>query len=560
MNAHTSLLLTAALLGCNAPDAPPGAPPGDVAPPDRDAATEAAADDAPAPRDAPDATADAPDATPDAPDATVDAPDAAGDRPGVDASLDAAEVAPDGSVDAPREAAAEASVAPDVAAPADGGAFSDVAAVTPRTTRVGPQTGGRIVYSTSAQKGAFWELPGGDVLTSVQTARTNIRPGVAIYDLEYRLRRISGTRVVSSPDNVIGVCRDDGTPRACDIGPDADGPSGLSLVTPEGAILLIARRANPDGRSHLAVVRLDPATGTEVPVAEYPELRSARADRGIEPHRALRSLGTGQTVLTAEMVDVPPRTLVLAADGAVVARADGFALGDRWDPFSVLLASQAFPTTASFRWWNARTGAVTPAYALPPPPTGTNQSFRGLVAPSGDLLFHDFARNHRLIHVAPDGRVVEDRPFAATSVLLGALASGAYLAFERSGTSVLNGSLRARVGADPGTLYYTDAMLVRDAGWSPNPFGSSFPYLLGPNAAVIDDAGNAYVGFVLQTGGNTQTRTWLAAFAPDGRRLWGVSLPTCYGGEYQPRAVLSGRRIVATCPGRFTNGFVIVGE
>ncbi len=394
--------------------------------------------------------------------------------------------------------------------------------MTPRTTRVGPQTGGRIVYTTSAQKGAFWELPGGDVLTSLQTARTSIRPGVAIYDLEYRLRRISGARVVSSPNNVIGVCRDDGTPRACHIGPDADGPSGLSLVTREGAILLITRRPNPDGRSHLAVVRLDPSTGMEVPVAEYPELRSARADRGIEPHRALRSLGAGQTVLTAEMVDQPPRTLVLATDGAVVARADGFALGDRWDPFSVLLSSQAFPTTASFRWWNARTGAVTPAYALPPPPAGTSQSFRGLVAPSGDLLFHDYGRNHRLIHVAPDGRVVEDRPFAATSVLLGALASGAYLAFERSGTSVLNGSLRARVGADPGTLYYTDAMLARDAGWSPNPFGSSFPYLLGPNAAVIDDAGNAYVGFVLQTGGNTQTRVARrprARRAPAGGRL-----------------------------------------
>ncbi|MBI5514474.1 MAG: hypothetical protein HY909_11940 [Deltaproteobacteria bacterium] len=473
--------------------------------------------------------------------------------------------------DAPRsdgaDAAALDSPAPDTTATVDSmavtdaTAFSDAGTVAPRRMRVGPQGAARVLFTSSEQKGAFWELPGGDVLTSFQTSRTPIRPGVAVYDLGYRMRRIVSTTVRPMPDTASGTCRDDGTLRGCDVGPDPSGSGEYSLVADDGAVLLLQRRAGTDGRSALSLGRLDPATGVVSTVAEYPELRSARSDSAYDPPRALRLLGSGQVALTAQMVDTPARTLVLATDGSVQGRSEGFAYGERWSPFALLLGDSAYAPGNRLRWWDARTGAQTALFTLPGAMPGTSPpSFRTFPSPNGNVLFPGYTYTDRLLHVGTDGRLVEDRAFTPSG-FLGVYPDGAYLTYERYGVGDLGYAARARTAAGEGTLLYDDATLVRDAGWSPMPRGGfRYPYLLGAKRAVIDEAGNAYVAFVLQTGGDTATETYLAGFARDGRRLWGLRLPTYYGGECTPRAVLTGRRVAVVCPGRFTNRFLLVGE
>jgi len=523
--------------------------------------------DATTPRDA---VIDRPAAIPDAP--SPDAP-----RPPVDsgATRDAALDRPVAVMDAPRPADVVATDVgtdrgPSDAGPADAGLadvpaldgapFSDAGAVMPSRTRVGPQTGARIVFNSSEQRGAFWELPGGDVLTSFQTSRTQPRPGVAIYDLHYTMRRIVGTTVARMPETADGTCRDDGRLNGCDVGPDPDGPSERSLVV-GGSILVVQRRAMSDGRSYPALARLDPSIGMLSPVAEYPDLRSARADSAYSPPMALRALGSGQVALAAEMIGVPAQTLVVQPDGAVVARAQGYAFGDRWSPFAVLVGEASGYALNRYRWWDARSGSSAFLYALPGAEPGTSPpTFRTFVSPSGDVLLPGNTYTDRLIHLGPDGRVVEDRAFTPAG-FLGVYADGAYLTYERYAPGDVGYAARARNAAGEGTLLYDDATLIRDAGWSPMARGGfRYPYLLGAKRAVIDDAGNAYIGFVLQTGGDSRTETYLAAFARDGHRLWGLRLPSTGFGECHARAVLSGRRLAVMCPGRYVNNFMILGE
>lgn len=443
----------------------------------------------------------------------------------------------------------------------DGGPFSDAGAVMPPRTRVGPQSGARIVFNSTEQRGSFWELPGGDVLTSFQTSRTQPRPGVAVYDLHYTMRRIVGTTVMRAPEVADGTCRDDGRLNGCSVGPDPDGPGEQSLVAADGSVLVLQRRAMSDGRSYPVLMRLDPATGMLAVVAEYTDVRSARADSAYSPPTALRALGSGQVAVTAEMVGVPAQTLVVQPDGRVAGRTQGFAYGDRWSPFGILLGETGPYPLNRFRWWDARTGASTFLYALPVAEPGMSApSFRAFVAASGDVLLPGNTYTDRLIHVGPDGRVAEDRAFTPAG-FLGVYADGAYLTYERYAEGDTGYAARARNAAGAGTLLYDDATLIRDAGWSPMPRGGfRYPYLLGAKRAVIDDAGNAYIGFVLQTGGDSRTETYLAAFARDGRRLWGLRLPSTGFGECHARAVLSGRRLAVVCPGRYVNNFLIVAE
>lgn len=519
--------------------------------------------------DRPTAVADAP--APDVPRPPVDAGglrDVAADRG--PAPMDAPRPADVVAVDAPTDRGPMDSGPVDsgrvdsgaVDVPAiDGSPFSDAGAVMPSRTRVGPQSGARIVFTSNVQRGSFWELPNGDVLTSFQTSRTQIRPGVAIYDLRYTMRRVAGTTVVRMPESAAGTCRDDGRINGCDVGPDPDGPSERSLVAVDGSILVVQRRAMSDGRSYPSLMRLDPATGTLSRVADYTDLRSARSDSAYNPPMALRALGSGQVALAAEMVGVPAQTLVLQPDGAVASRAQGYAFGDRWRPFGLLLGEASGYALNRYRWWDARSGASAFLYALPGAEPGMSApTFRTFVSPSGDVLLPGNTYNDRLIHLAPDGRVAEDRAFTPSG-FLGVYADGAYLTYERYAPGDVGYAARARNAAGEGTLLYDDATLIRDAGWSPAPRGGfRYPYMLGAKRAVIDDAGNAYIGFVLQTGGDSRTETYLAAFARDGRRLWGLRLPSTGFGECHARAVLSGRRLAVVCPGRYVNNFLIVGE
>lgn len=521
-----------------------------------DVARDASVDRAPPPADRPDAAV-VRDAT------TVDAP-----RPvDVPRPMDVVAVDVRPAVDVPTAPDVPGDRGPvDAGAPTDvptigGTAFSDAGAVMPTRTRVGPQSGGRVLFTSNTQRGSFWELPGGDVLTSFQTSRTAIRPGVAIYDLGYRMRRISGATVVPMPDRASGTCRDDGRLNGCDVGPDPDGPGDRSLVTADGTILLLERRSMSDGRSYPALSRLDPATGMTALVAEYTDLRAARADSAYDPPRALRQLGSGQLSLTSEIIGAGTRTLVLRPDGTRVTTSDGFAFGDRWNPFGLFMGETASYPLNRFRWWDARTGAASFVYALPAAEPGMSPpSFRTFVAASGDVLLPGNTYTDRLIHLGPDGRVVEDRAFTPSG-FLGVYDDGAYLTYERYGEGDLGYALRVRNAAGVGTLLADDATLVRDAGWSPNPRGGfRYPYLLGARRAVIDHAGNAYIAYVLQTGGDSRTEAWLAAYARDGRRLWGLRIPNAGFGECLPRAVLGGRRLAVVCGGRYVNQFMLIGE
>jgi hypothetical protein len=166
-----------------------------------------------------------------------------------------------------------------------------------------------------------------------------------------------------------------------------------------------------------------------------------------------------------------------------------------------------------------------------------------------------------LINLAVDNHVAEDRYFTPED-FLGIYPDGAYLTYEQYGAGNFKRAARARTAVDTGTPIYDDATLLSDTGWRPTTDINSFPFLLGAKSALIDDAGNAYIGFVLRTNGD-ESETYVAGFARDGRRLWGLDLPS-YGGwggaECDLQQVLSGHRLLVVCPGHFTNRFVIIGE
>jgi hypothetical protein len=52
----------------------------------------------------------------------------------------------------------------------------------------------------------------------------------------------------------------------------------------------------------------------------------------------------------------------------------------------------------------------------------------------------------------------------------------------------------------------------------------------------------------------------LAAFAPDGQKLWGMNLERTGIGSCLPERVLSGRRLVVRCFDWYLRRFQILGE
>ncbi len=112
-----------------------------------------------------------------------------------------------------------------------------------------------------------------------------------------------------------------------------------------------------------------------------------------------------------------------------------------------------------------------------------------------------------------------------------------------------------------GTVIYDDATIMQDTKWPALGSGRNYPaFLKLETAALIDDAGNAYVDFVLETAGDTTTGTYLVAFDSDGHKLWGLNLKSWNKGICYARQVLSNHRLIVRCSGRYGRRFLILGE
>jgi hypothetical protein len=175
------------------------------------------------------------------------------------------------------------------------------------------------------------------------------------------------------------------------------------------------------------------------------------------------------------------------------------------------------------------------------------------------VIFPGFTWTDRLIHIDEDGTVVEDRALPSFG-FLASLPDGRYLAIEQDETPGY--VLRVYDRRGESTLLYDESTLMRDANWPPlrTDVSGFYPYIEAPEfRAIVDDAGNAYVGFVLETNGST-TETYLVAFAPSGQKLWGLNLSTVRDFVCQPVSVLSGHRLVVRCPGRYVQRLLILGE
>jgi len=159
--------------------------------------------------------------------------------------------------------------------------------------------------------------------------------------------------------------------------------------------------------------------------------------------------------------------------------------------------------------------------------------------------------------------VVRRRSGLSSWGFLGAMPDGGHFAYEPDVTQDggLNYVLRIYDRKGAGTAIYDDATIMQDAKWPALGSGRNYPtFLKLETAALIDDAGNAYVDFVLQTGGNTTTETYLVAFASDGHKLWGLNLKTWNNGICHTRQVLSNHRLIVSCSGRYGRRFLILGE
>ncbi len=436
--------------------------------------------------------------------------------------------------------------------------WSDVA---PVRTRVGPQKVPRQLFISELQFGSYWETPSGDVLTTFRTSITYPDPGVAIYDYNYNMQTVVGGDIKPVPDLPVGTCRYQDPPYySCSIGPDPDGPSPRSLVTDDGKILVVREKAMPSSMMHPIVEQLDPATGTLSPLVELSDVSMHASSLAYTSTLNLRQLGDHTVALAMAMQGDPARTAVFDTAGTSVRMRAGFAFGERWQRFALFLGENSGAYNQRFDWWDPRTDTSARGFGFPavtPAP-----GFRTFVTTVGDVIFPGFTYTDRVVHIDQDGNVVEDRALSSWG-FLAATPDGRYLAYEKDATQDggLNYVLRVYDRKGVGTVIYDDPTLMRDAKWPALGSDGYYPVLDRlDNAALVDDAGNAYVGFVLQRGGNTLTETYLVAFAPDGHKLWGLNLKTTNNGTCHAKQVLSGHRLVVTCWGRYVRRFLILGE
>lgn len=455
------------------------------------------------------------------------------------------------------------STAPDVAGDAGGGAPSDAGGediewtdVVPTTTRMGPQTAPRILFSNEEQLGGYWETPSGDVITSFRTSVTQPEEGIALYDWHYTLRTIVGDVIEPVPDVPTATCRYQDWPYIdCEPGPDYW--ETKSLVANDGTILFASERWVPDDTVHPLVEALDPLTGTFSPIVELTELSMPESE-AYAPQYTLMQLADDTIALAASRTGAPARTAVFDTGGAHLADRDGFAFGQRHARFALFVGETHLGYNQRFDWWDPRIDASARAWGFPEP-TGTAPSFRTFVTPVGNVVFPGFTHNDRLMHIDEAGDIVEDREMPAWN-FHGVLPDGRYLVVENDET--LGYVLRVYDRAGVATDLYDEATLVADAGWPAfrTDASGTYPHLAPLEfATVIDDVGTAYVGFVLQTGGET-SQTYLAAFASDGQKLWGMNLERTGIGSCLPERVLSGRRLVVRCFDWYLRRFQILGE
>jgi len=461
------------------------------------------------------------------------------------------------------------------AAFADGGASGDASAgaagaaptwtgsdVTPVRTRVGPQTSPQQLFSSDLQLGAYWETPSGDVLTSFRTSITQPQAGIAIYDYHYKLQTIVGASIQPAPDVDVGTCRYQDAPYgSCYVGPDSYGPTLRSLVTDDGKILVVREQPTANSTMHPIVEQLDPATGTLSSFVELSDIQMNASSLAYNSTMELRQLADGSIALSLAMHGDPARTVVFDSAGARLAQRPGFAFGERWQRFALFVGETNGPYNQRFDWWDPRSDEA--AFAFGFPPANPAPSFRTFVTPVGDVVFPGYTYTDRVVRIDPDGKVVEDRALPIFG-FLGTFPDGRYLAYEAA--AGVGYALRIYDRNGVGTTIYDDPRLLEDSKWPPlgNGWagsGSNFYPIIErlKFSALFDDAGNAYVGFVLETGGDT-SETYLVAFAPDGQKRWGFNLKTTYNGVCQPTRVLSGHRLIVSCDGRYQRRLLILGE
>ena len=434
--------------------------------------------------------------------------------------------------------------------------------VTPIRTRVGPQTTPQQLFASELQLGAYWETPSGDVLTSFRTSITQPQAGVAIYDYHYTLQTIVGADVQPVPGLDVGTCRYQDAPYgSCYVGPDPYGPTLRSLVTRAGRILVVREQPLPNSMMHPIVEQLDPATGALAPFIELSDIEMNATSLAYNSTMDLRELADGTIALSLAMQGDPARTVVFDSTGKRLAERAGFAFGERWQGFALFVGATSGAYNQRFDWWDPRSGEA--AFAFGFPAASPEPAFRTFVTPVGDVVFPGYTYTDRVIRIDPEGKVVEDRALPIFG-FLGTFPDGRYLAYEAAPSVGYALRIYDRKGA--ATTIYDDPTLLQDSKWPPLGNGGAgsganfYPILERLKfSALFDDAGNAYVSFVLQTNGDA-TQTYLVAFAPDGHKLWGFNLKTTYNGTCQATRVLSGHRLIVSCDGRYQRRLLILGE
>jgi len=435
--------------------------------------------------------------------------------------------------------------------------------VTPIRTRVGPQTMPQQLFASDLQLGGYWETPSGDVLTSFRTSITHPQPGIAIDDYHYTLQTIVGAAIQPVPELDVGTCRYQDPPYgSCYVGPDPYGPTLRSLVTRDGKILVVREQPIPNSMMHPIVEQLDAATGTLSPFIELSDIEMHATSLAYSSTMELRELADGTIALSLAMQGDPARTVVFDGTGRRLAERAGFAFGERWQRFALFVGITSGPYNQRFDWWDPRSDEA--AFAFGFPPVSPQPAFRTFVTPVGDVVFPGFTYTDRVIRIDPEGKVVEDRALPIFG-FLGTFPDGRYLAYEAAAS--VGYALRIYDRKGVGTTIYDDPSLLQDSKWPPlgnggAGSGSNFYPIMErlKFSALFDDAGNAYVSFILETGGNETTQTYLVAFAPDGHKLWGFNLKTTYNGVCQATRVLSGHRLIVSCDGRYQRRIVILGE
>jgi hypothetical protein len=333
-----------------------------------------------------------------------------------------------------------------------------------------------------------------------------------------------------------------------------------SLVTDDGKILVVREKPTGNSMMHPSVEQLDPTSGLLSPFIELADIQMHASSLAYNSLLELRQLADGSIALATAMHGDPARTVVFDATGNHRAVHAGFAFGERWSRFALFLGETSGVYNQRFDWWDPRSGES--AFAFGFPPANPAPSFRTFVTPVGDVVFPGYTYTDRVVRIDPEGKVVEDRALPIFG-FLGVFPDARYLAYEADAS--VGYALRVYDRAGVGTAIYDDVKLMQDSKWpalGDGRTGANFYPVMDrlENSALFDDAGNVYVGFVLQTGGNDTTQTYLVAFAPDGSKLWGYNLKTTYNGVCRPTRVLSGHRLLVSCDGRYVRRLSILGE